>query len=178
YGGARPGLQGDVVWCPAALAIRPLIVAHETLLEPTAVAYWLVLAVAIAIPSIAFLLLSQGIRPWVLVAIGLFASLVLLADVVYYRFFGDVVSTPALLAARQTGHVWGSVGSLFTPGLLWFVADWPFAIWLAAQTSTSASAASPRVRAILAGAAAAGIVLTGAAVSAPRVPASAPLAPL
>ena len=29
------------------------------------------------------------------------------ADVVYYRFFGDVMSAPALLAAHQTGHVLG-----------------------------------------------------------------------
>ena len=52
---------------------------------------------------------------FVLLAVGVFCSLLILADVVYYRFFGDVLSTPALLAAHQTGHVWGSVGSLFKP---------------------------------------------------------------
>ena len=30
--------------------------------------------------------------------------------------------------ARQTGHVWGSIGSLFTPRLLWLVLDLPFAL--------------------------------------------------
>src|SRR5262249_55795237 len=139
---------GDVWWCAAALATKPLIVAPEALLEPTAVAYWLVLPVAVAIPATAYLVLPQRMRPWVLAAIGLLASLLLLADVVYYRFFGDVVSTPALLAARQTGHVWGSVGSLFTPGLLWLVADWPFAVWLAARVSRSPATVLPRRRAL------------------------------
>jgi len=168
-------LHGDLLWCAATLAIKPLIVAHEVLLEPTAVAYWLVLAVAVAIPAIAFVIFPQRIRPWALAAIGLFASLLLLADVVYYRFFGDVVSTPALLAARQTGHVWGTVGSLFTPGLVWLVADWPIAIWLAARTSSAARPASRRRGALVAGAVGAAIAVAGVVVSAPRVLASAPL---
>ena len=38
----------DVLWCAATLAIKPLILAHVALLEPTAVAYWLIVAVAVA----------------------------------------------------------------------------------------------------------------------------------
>src|SRR6185295_10816026 len=105
------------------------------------------------------LLLPGRVRPWALAAVGIFASLVLLTDVVYYRFFGDVVSTPALLAARQTGHVWGSVGSLLTPGLVWLVADWPAAIWLAARVSASAPPTSRRRGALAAAAALASIAL-------------------
>src|SRR5262249_31598437 len=119
----------DMSWCCSVLAIKPLIVVHEALLEPTAVAYWLTLAVAILVPALAYALLTRRLRVWTLVAIGLFASLVLLADVVYYRFFGDIVSAPALLGAHQTGRVWGSIRSLMSPGLLWLVADWPFAVW-------------------------------------------------
>ena len=106
-------------WCAATLAAKPLILAHAALLEPTAVAYWLILAVAVVVPLLGLLILPRRVRPWVLLAIGIFCSLLILADVVYYRFFGDVLSTPAMLAARQTGHVWGSIGSLFTPGLVW-----------------------------------------------------------
>jgi phosphoglycerol transferase MdoB-like AlkP superfamily enzyme len=165
----------DVLWCAATLAAKPLILARAALLEPTLVSYWLVLAIAIGIPGIALLVLPQRVRPWALLAVGIFASLILLADVVYYRFFGDVLSTPALLAARQTGHVWGSVSTLFTPGLLWLVADWPFACWLAARVSRAAPPPSPRVRIITAAAAVAAIVAAGAALSAPRVLASTPL---
>ena len=120
----------DVVWCAATLATKPLVLTHAALLEPTAVAYWLILAVAIVVPVLGLLILPRRVRPWVLLGIGIFCSLLILADVVYYRFFGDVLSTPALLAVHQTGHVWGSVGSLFTPGLLWLLIDWPFACWL------------------------------------------------
>ena len=125
----------DVWWCAATLAAKPLILAHAALLEPTAVAYWLILAVAIVVPVLGLLILPRRVRPWVLLAIGIFCSLLILADVVYYRFFGDVLSTPAMLAAHQTGHVWGSVGSLFTPGLLWLLIDWPFAFWLVVRMS-------------------------------------------
>ena len=99
------------------------------------VAYWLILAVAVLVPILGLLVLPQRFRAWALLAVGIFASTLILADVVYYRFFGDVLSTPAMLAARQTGHVWGSIGSLFTPGLLWLLADWPFAISLAVTMS-------------------------------------------
>ncbi len=126
-----PGVaSADVLWCAATLATKPLILAHDALLEPTAVAYWLILAVAVLVPMIALLILPRRARPWALLGIGIFCSTLILADVVYYRFFGDVLSTPAMLAAHQTGHVWGSVGSLLTPGLVWLLIDWPFACWL------------------------------------------------
>src|SRR5258708_30772831 len=121
--------MADVLWGAATRGAKPLILAHDALLEPTAVADWLVLAVAILVPLTATLILPRRVRPWVLLAIGIFGSLLILADVVYYRFFGDVLSTPALLAAHQTGHVWGSVGSLFSPGLVWLALDWPVAPW-------------------------------------------------
>jgi phosphoglycerol transferase MdoB-like AlkP superfamily enzyme len=165
----------DVLWCAATLAAKPPILEHDALLEPTLVSYWLVLAIAIGVPAIALLVLPHRIRPWVLLAVGMFASLILLADVVYYRFFGDVLSAPALLAARQTGHVFGSVSSLFTPVLLWLVADWPFAVWLAARVSSAAPSPAPRVRVVIAAAALAAVVAAGAALSAPRVLASTPL---
>ncbi len=149
----------DVLWCGTTLAAKPLILVHTALLEPTAVAYWLIVAVAIVVPALGLLLLRQRVRPWALLAMGVFCSLLILADVVYYRFFGDVLSTPAMLAARQTGHVWGSIGSLFTPGLVWLVADWPIACWLAARVSRRAVATpsdSPRARVPMAVGAAAG----------------------
>src|SRR4029077_8129715 len=115
----------DVTWCVATLMVKPLILTHEALLEPTEVAYWLIVAFAIVIPNLAWLIVPRRVRPLLLVAFGIFCSLLILADVVYYRFFGDVLSTSAMLAARQTGHVWGSVGSLFTPGLGWLAGGRP-----------------------------------------------------
>ena len=167
----------DVLWCAATLATKPLILAHAALLEPTAVAYWLSLMVAAVVPLLALLILPRRVRPWILLGIGIFCSLLILADVVYYRFFGDVLSTPALLAAHQTGHVWGSVGTLFTPGLLWLLIDWPFALWLVARMPRRSTPASPSRRRVVmtAAVALAALIVSGAIVSAPRVLASTPL---
>jgi phosphoglycerol transferase MdoB-like AlkP superfamily enzyme len=172
----RRSEDGDVWWCVATLATKPLILAHEALLEPTDVAYWLILAVAILVPQFVWLLAPRRVRPWVLLFIGIFCSTLLLADVVYYRFFGDVLSAPAMLAAHQTGHVWGSVGSLFTTGLLWLVIDWPFGVWLAVRLSREAGEPRPvRWRLGTITVELAGLALAALGLSAPRVLASTPL---
>jgi len=167
----------DVWWCAATLAAKPLILAHTALLEPTVVAYWLILTVALIVPMLGLLILPRRVRPWVLLAAGIFCSLLILADIVYYRFFGDVLSTPALLAVHQTGHVWGSVGSLFTPGLVWLLVDWPFAFWLAVRMSArEAHQASSGVRVVTTSAVTLAVLSVSAAVVAvPRALASTPL---
>jgi lipoteichoic acid synthase len=167
----------DVLWCAAALATKPLILVHTALLEPTAAAYWLILAVAVVVPMLVLAIVPRRARPWVLLAVGVFGSLLILADVVYYRFFGDVLSTPAILAARQTGHVWGTIGSLFTPGLLWVIVDWPLAAWLAARLSRrGAPVPASRARGLTTAAVVlAGLAVSAAVVSVPRVLASTPL---
>jgi lipoteichoic acid synthase len=177
FGGSFSPAIVDVLWCAATLATKPLILTHAALLEPTAVAYWLILAVAIVVPVLGLLILPRRVRPWVLLAIGIFCSLLLLADVVYYRFFGDVLSTPAMLAAHQTAHVWGSVGNLFTPGLLWLLIDWPFACWMVVRMSRRPEPVPPsRVRVVTTVAVACAALAAGSAVlSVPRVLASTPL---
>jgi phosphoglycerol transferase MdoB-like AlkP superfamily enzyme len=166
----------DALWCAAVLAIKPLMVVREALLEPTAVAYWLTIAVALVVPALVAAALPRRARVWTLLAIGMFASLVVLADVVYYRFFGDIVSGPALLGAHQTGRVWGSIRSLFTPGLVWIVADWPFAVWMAMRLTRSRHRDAPVARRVLATAAVLLIVAAvGLLLSAPHVLAATPL---
>ena len=172
-GGGRPI---DVWWCAAALAIKPLFVVRDALLEPTAVAVWLTIAVAVALPAMAYGLLPRRVRAWTLLAIGLAASMVVLGDVVYYRFFGDIASAPALLGAHQTGRVWGSIRSLFTPGLLWLLVDWPFAIWMTARLArTPTVEASAATRAARAAIALAVVSVAGLALRAPGVLAATPL---
>ncbi|HJZ71979.1 MAG TPA: LTA synthase family protein [Vicinamibacterales bacterium] len=165
----------DVLWCTATLAVKPFIVAHEALLEPTPVAYWINISIAILVPVLALAVLSRRARPFVLLGVGIFASLVLLADVVYYRFFGDVWSTPALLAARQTGHVWGSVGSLFTAGLLLLVIDLPFAFVVAVRAALAPWRLSRRGRVLAAVLAIVAVLTSGGDLSARQVLADAPL---
>ena len=54
-------------------------------------------------------MLPQRLRLWTLLIVGVAGTGIILADIFYYRFFGDVISAPAVLAARQTGHVLGSI---------------------------------------------------------------------
>ena len=172
----RPADVSDVVWCAATLATKPLMLAHDAVLEPTAVSYWLILVVALSVPLVGLLILPRRVRPFVLFAVGVFGSLVILGDIVYYRFFGDVLSAPALLAVHQTGHVMGSVQSLFTPGLVWMILDWPFAGWLVVGLSRrSARGPSKRARVLALATAWALLASAGIALSAPRILASTPL---
>lgn len=177
--GARPrrfGSIADAAWCAMALICKPRLLVHEALLEPTAVAYWLAAVAAIAPPALGLLVLPRRVRVWTLVGIGIAGSAIVLGDVLYYRFFGDVLSAPAALAVRQTGHVWGSMRSLLSPALLWIVIDWPFAIWLAARMSRSAAPApSLTHRAAAAATVTACLAFGGALVSAPRILTSTPL---
>jgi lipoteichoic acid synthase len=166
----------DVLWCAAALGAKPLILVDEALLEPTAVAYWLIALMAVVPPVLALLVLPRRVRAWTLLALGLFGSALILADVVYYRFFGDVMSAPALLAARQTGRVWGTIRSIATLELLWLIVDWPLAIWVAVRVSRMRDAEPPLgARLLLATATAAVFGTLGAALGARDVLASTPL---
>jgi phosphoglycerol transferase MdoB-like AlkP superfamily enzyme len=133
------GDAADIAWCLAALVCKPLMLVHEALLEPTGGGYRLLVLAAVVPPVVGYLVLPRRIRAWALVGIGVFGSLVVLADIIYYRFFGDVLSAPALLGIGQTGRVWASIRSLFSPALLWTVVDCPIAIWLAARVARRTS---------------------------------------
>ena len=139
--GDRFGETADVSWCAAALLCKPLLVVHEALLEPTGGGYRLMVLAAVLPPVLGFLLLPRRARAWTLFALGTLGSLLVLSDIVYYRFFGDVLSAPAFLAIGQTGRVWASIRSLFSPVLLWTIVDCPFAFFLALRIARSASPA-------------------------------------
>jgi len=166
----------DAVWCSAALFCKPLLLVREALLEPTSVAYWLTAVAALLPSALGLVLLPRRLRSWTLVAVGILGSAIVLADVLYIRFFDDIVSAAAVLAVRQTGHVWGSIRSLASPVLLWIVIDWPFAIWLAARVGASpVPTPTLRHRATASGVAVGALAAAGLLVSAPAVLRSAPL---
>jgi lipoteichoic acid synthase len=123
----------EAVWCAATLFAKPLILVREALLEPTAVAYWLIVVTAVVPPLLCFTLWQRPVRAVALLACGSVATLVILGDAIYYWFFGDVLSASAVLAARQTGQVWSSIRSLATPRMFWLLLDMPFALWLTAR---------------------------------------------
>jgi lipoteichoic acid synthase len=164
-------LAGDVIWCAATLFSKQLLLVPEALLEPDPVAYWLMTVTAVMPPLLLALLVPGRLRPWAMVVCGALGTLLVFADVLYYRFFGDVLSVPAMLAARQTGHVWGSIRSLLTPGLMWFAIDVPCAAWLGSRLQRAAAARLRPRRSEWLVAAALTVILgvAGLLVSAPRV---------
>src|SRR5207249_5047192 len=161
----------DVVWCAATLFSKQLLLIPEALLEPTAVAYWFTAAIAVMLPVAGMAVLPRRVRLWTLFVLGVAASALVLSDIFYYRFFGDVVSAPAVLAARQTGRVLGSIRSLVSHGLLWLVVDLPVALLLMIRLDASNVGwrSSPREARVAVAAPAALLVAAGVWLSVPRV---------
>jgi uncharacterized sulfatase len=58
-----------------------------------------------------------------IMALSLFSSLLLLADLVYYRFFNDFITLPVLLLADNMSVLWGSVFTLLRPSDLLIFLD-------------------------------------------------------
>ncbi len=173
---ARRARYADALWCAVALAVKPLILVHEALLEPTAVAYWLIAVFALSVPLVGVVVLPRRLRPAILVGVGTFFSVLILADILYYRFFGDLLSAPVLLAARQTGRVRQSIASLSSPGLIWLLVDCLCAWWLAIRmTSAPRSGVSFGRRAMVLAVTWVLLAAVGIAISARRVLASASL---
>jgi len=90
-------------------------------------------------------------RAVALAALNLLLTLVLYADLVYYRYFQDLLSVPVLLQAGQVDSLGGSIRTLLNPLDLLFAADWlivfPAAIRAAMRRRDSDKpTAAPRLR--------------------------------
>jgi len=132
--------MGDVGWCAAVLAAKPLLLVRDAHLEPTVAAYGLLVVVAIVPPLLCAALLPRRVRAWALWSLGTISTVMILGDELYYRFFGNVLSVAALLEAQQIGQIWNSIRSLFTPDLLWLVVDVPVALGLVIVLTRQAAA--------------------------------------
>ncbi len=113
----------DLAWCASSLFFKQIGLLSAAHLSITTTGL-VMSALLAAVPALLLLLtVRDGARPrlaW-LVAAG--ASLVLLADAVYYRFFGDLLSVAALSAGSQAGHLGASVNSLLRPEDIWLAVD-------------------------------------------------------
>lgn len=174
---ARFAVVADVWWAAVTLFCKPLVLLSQALLEPTPVAIWLMVVVAAFPVLILSLVFSRRARAWPLFAMGLLGTLIVLADLIYFRFFGDMLSVAVLSAIGQTPRVIATIRSLFTARLLWLLVDLPFAAWLMSRLrATWAFDRRPSKRPWLQ-TVAAGVLLSGAGVAlgAPRVIAAAEL---
>ena len=119
----------DLVWCASSLLFKQLGLVSAAHLHVTATGFVMSVLLA-ALPPLLLLFVNESSRPrlaWLVAAGG---SLVLLADAVYYRFFGDLLSVAALSAGSQAGHLAASVRSLLLPEDVWLALDLLLALLL------------------------------------------------
>ncbi|WP_325176796.1 LTA synthase family protein [Paenibacillus alkalitolerans] len=64
--------------------------------------------------SLIMIFLRRGVRAAVIAA-SAFTSLLLLADLVYFRFYNDFITIPVLFQSDNLGDLWGSIFSLLRP---------------------------------------------------------------
>lgn len=80
------------------------------------------------------LLLPTRARMLVLILLNVVISFVLYADLVYYRYFQDLLSVPILMQIGQVDSLGDSITTLINIKDIWFFIDWvlivPFAVYL------------------------------------------------
>ena len=126
-GGGLRALAGfvavaDILWCGAAVVVKQAAVLGQLGQRPEGRGVLLTLA-GLAVILVPSLLLPRRIRVWCCWSVAALATTVMFADLVYGRFFGDILSASVLGAAGQTGEVGASIASLLAPGDLWFWID-------------------------------------------------------
>ncbi|MFB9327302.1 LTA synthase family protein [Paenibacillus aurantiacus] len=67
-------------------------------------------------------------RTVALLILNLILTFVIYADLIYFRYFQDLISIPVLLQAGQVGELGDSIWTLIGPADLWFIVEWPFII--------------------------------------------------
>jgi len=108
----------DLAWLAATLAAAQHLVLREAqrTLSPGSAP---VAAAAVAFLVLPLTLVPRRARPWVAWGAALVATALLAADVIYLRYFGDLLSCAAAAGAGQTGQVLDSVVALARRRDIW-----------------------------------------------------------
>ncbi len=112
----------DLVWFLISMTAKQRAVLDAAHMLPAPGSMWIAFS-GMAVFGLLFLLLPQRIRPWTTFAGAALLSFVILADVIYVRYFGQALSIAALAAGRQVGAVHASIVSLLHRRDLWLGAD-------------------------------------------------------
>jgi phosphoglycerol transferase MdoB-like AlkP superfamily enzyme len=118
----RGWAMADVLWCVTVVVVKQAWVLGGVGVGLSAAGWSLICATA-ALVGLVLLGLPSRVRPLLSWATGVVVTVVLYADLIHHRFFGDLLSVAALASAGQIGRVESSVRSLVEPGDLWFFAD-------------------------------------------------------
>jgi phosphoglycerol transferase MdoB-like AlkP superfamily enzyme len=113
---------GDIAWCISAVAVKQGLVLAETGARPSLVGWALIFVGAAAI-AWATRLLPRRFHGWACWGVVATATLILWADLIYLRFFGDLPAAAAITGSGQLVRVEASVRELMTAGDLWLWLD-------------------------------------------------------
>ncbi|MFQ5526418.1 MAG: LTA synthase family protein [Thermoanaerobaculia bacterium] len=136
----------DLLWCGISLWVKPYVLYGELTskfwpgpkLVTFAVVAFLLFPVAFLAPR------ARALVAWCLAAFG---ALTVWAQLLYFRFFGDLASSVAALAGGQTTALGSSISTLAAAKDFWLVIDLAIAIpvlwWLANRTDRRLLPAAP-----------------------------------
>ncbi len=112
----------DLLWLLVSLTVKQGTVLEAAGRRPEPGSLGIVLS-GVAALALVLLFLPRRVRPWIVWLAVAAGSFVILSDVVYARFFDDVISVAVLVAGRQVGQVSDSILSLFARRDLWLAVD-------------------------------------------------------
>ncbi len=113
---------GDVVWCVSALSVKQAIVLAESGAGPTATGWMLIVAGASVLVLVTRVLPGR-FRGWACWGLVAGATLLLWADSIYLRFFGDLPAAAAIAGVGQLGQIESSIRELLAAGDAWLWLD-------------------------------------------------------
>jgi phosphoglycerol transferase MdoB-like AlkP superfamily enzyme len=112
----------DIVWCAGSLLVKQAEVLAEAG-QAVPLGGRLIAWAGAAVLLLPLLLVPRRLRPWLCWLCAVAATAVLFADLVYQRFFGDILSLAVADAAGQVGQLRASVWSLVRLSDLWWWVD-------------------------------------------------------
>jgi len=113
---------GDVAWCVSALSVKQAIVLAESGAGPTATGWMLIVAGA-SVLVLVTRVLPERFRGWACWGLVASATLLLWADSIYLRFFGDLPAAAAIAGVDQLGQIEASIRDLLVAGDAWLWLD-------------------------------------------------------
>jgi phosphoglycerol transferase MdoB-like AlkP superfamily enzyme len=113
---------GDILWCVGSLTVKQGLVLAQVGARPTS-GGWLLILIGAVVVSLATRLASRRFHGWACWALVAVSTLVLWADSIYLRFFGDLPSLAAVAGAGQLGRIEASIRELASAGDVWVWLD-------------------------------------------------------
>lgn len=134
----------DLAWCAVSLFAKQAAFVTAAGVEARPSALWGMLLGSVAPALVLKIIPSRPWRAWVSWSVVLLGSLVLLADSVYARWFGDMFPAVALLAVGHIASVAGGATNLVAPRDAWLIVDLAVAAPLMLAISRLPEAGRPR----------------------------------